>query len=119
MALTLTTSLEIERMAGRGKSSDISGSEITDIGEKAEGILCSDTRRDWIADYAAVNSKVKEMINHATAAKAAQIWVNYDGSGYFSRLEQLQIMNFLDNEYNKTVEKLSKIDANDIRGVTA
>lgn len=119
MALTLTTTVEIVRLAGEGASTAItaSGALVTTIGEDAEGEFCSDTRRDWIADYANVSARIKKKVSKAVASKAAMQIVAYSGKNYFSRLEQETLLDVLSDWYDQGVALLSKLDHNDIRGV--
>lgn len=119
MALTLTTEAEIIRRAGAGASPTITASSalVTEIGETAEGELIADTRRDWITNFADVNSSVKKLISRAVSCKAAKEIVANDGKNYFSRLEQETILDVLHDEYNNAVKTLKELDANKIRGV--
>src|SRR3990167_7643895 len=119
MALTLTTSAEIIRRAGEGAPTDITGSGalVTSICEDAEGEFIADTRRDWITDYASVNTYIKKKIASAVSSKAAFNIVQNDRSGYFSKSEQETILDVLDNNYNSAVKLLTALDFNEIRSV--
>lgn len=121
MALTLTTTQEIIRLAGDGASTTItaSGALVTTIGEDAEGEFCADTRRDWITDFASVSTSIRKKVSKAVAAKAAAQIVLYDGANYFSRLEQETILDVLTDWYDQGVALLSKLDHNEIRSVGA
>lgn len=119
MALTLTTEAEIIRRAGIGASSAITASSalLIAIGETAEGELITDTRRDWITDFASINISVKKKVSNAVAVKAALKILGYDRSGYYSNSEYLTLLNVLYDEYDNAVKTLSATDANSIRGV--
>lgn len=119
MALTLTTEAEIIRRAGVGASTTITASSalLVAIGEAAEGELVTDTRRNWITDFASINTSVKKKVSNAVAAKAAIKILGYDRTGYFSNSEYLTLLNVLYDEYDNAVKTLSATDANSIRGV--
>ena len=121
MALTLTTEADIIRMAGTGASSTItlSSALLITIGENAEGEFVSDTRRDWVADFADVNAYIKKKVSQAVACKAAMEIVAYDSSNYFSVSEQETLLDRLDDQYNKAVKLLSELDHNSIRSINS
>lgn len=121
MALTLCTTTDITDLAGYGANATITASStiLTRYGNNAEGIVISETRRDWITGYASVNTYVKFLLTNATASLAALWVVLYDARGYTSRLEQGTIAQNLINNYNNAIKLLSELDANSIRTVTA
>mgnify|MGYP001581342688 CR=1 FL=1 len=119
MALSLITTQDILDAAGDGASVDItaSGGWLTRIGEEAEGIVCSETRRNWVSGVATIDANVKREVAVAVASKAAIKVVKYDRTGYFSRDDQQTILDVLDNDYNKAIKFLSELDANSIRTI--
>lgn len=119
MALTCVSSVQIVRLAGLGANSTITSSSnwLISIGENAEGEFCADTGRDWISGWNSVNAAIQKKVSKAIAAKAAKEIVNYDGTNYFSRLEQETILDILTDDYNQAVAVLSKLDPNYLKGV--
>jgi hypothetical protein len=119
MALVFTTNDEILRFCGAGASAVITSvaATVTAIGENWEKRVCVDTRRDWLTGVASVNTNVKASVALAAAVGAAKEIANYDGSGYFSSLEQQTILDVLTDLYKQTIATLSQLDANSIRGV--
>lgn len=119
MALVLTTSGAIVKMAGEGASSTITASAawVIFLGERAEKELCTDSGMDWIGGYASVNANIKGLLDRGAAAKAAKDIVHYSAKGYTTRLEQETIIDILTDDYNKIVAKLQKIDPSSIRSV--
>ena len=121
MALTLTTEAEIIRRAGLGANSTItlSSALLISIGERAEKELISDTKREWITNFADINASVKGKISKAVASLSAKEIVLYDRSGYFNTLEQQTILDVLTDDYINAVKNLSALDANQIKTVNA
>lgn len=120
MALTVTTSKEITTKAGAGANSDItaSGAWIVEIGEQAEKIFCTDTRRDWIGDWSSVDSSVQGKVSQAVSALAAMEIIAYDVSAFLGETEQQTKLDVLSDIYNRAVTELGKNDPNLIRGVS-
>lgn len=119
MTITLCTEQNVLDKAGVGINADLaaSGAWIDRLINEAEGVVISETRRDWITDYASVPNGVKEILREAVSAKAAKQAVNYDTSGFFSRQAAEVTLDVLDDEFRRALATLTKIETTDIRAV--
>jgi hypothetical protein len=53
----------------------------------AEGTLCANSRYDWVTNYTSVSTIGKEFLRDVCSSLAAIYVINYDMSGYTSRVE--------------------------------
>jgi len=104
---TLCTETQVKHKAGNGASSTSSASTyITDFIEQAEGIINAMTRKDWVAIYGNLNSSVKGILEETCSNMAAIYVVQYDMSGYTSRIEAEDIINILRDSILKNISVL-------------
>lgn len=83
----------------------------------AEGVLVSQTRRDWVTDYANVDTYVKEILRNATACHAAKLAINYSTNGFFSLARARIALNVVQDEFIRDLAKLKDVDSNNVRAV--
>lgn len=89
MSWTLTTSGSAILSAGGNANSTItaSGSALQAWSDEAEGYICAHTRRDWLTNYASLGQPIKQALAAATNCYMGNKIINYDMSGFTSRLE--------------------------------
>ena len=99
MSWTLTTSGASVLKAGVGANAAliVSGASLIILADQAEQTFCGLTRKDWLTGYSSIDTNLKLMISDAVSSMIANKIIQYDMSGYNSRLEA-QIM--LDVNYD-------------------
>jgi len=97
MVETLTTAAEVVRKAGVNANATAIASTamITNFINEAEGVVCVNSRIDWVTKYAAITANYKQILNDTVASLAAMELINYDMSGYTSRNESRTMLNVL------------------------
>lgn len=116
MSWTLCTSGAAIRKAGANANSTIvaSGSAIQDWTDQAEGYIISFTRRDWVDSYSSVDAGVKHALADCCSDLVAKKIINYDMSGYTSRLEAQTMLDVLDDNANRILKELKDFKSNKI-----
>ena len=97
MSYTLTTSGAIMIKAGKNRSADISGADLSLLSDWAEAFIFTSTRKDRVTDYTTVNTNAKATLSDVASSYAAKIWIEYDMSGYTSRSEAQTMLDVLDD----------------------
>lgn len=88
MAWTLTTSGAAMQKAGANASTAaLSGAFLTTWSNEAEGRIVSDTRKDYVTNYAAQPTAIKNLLSDICSSLIAKQIITYDMSGYTSRSE--------------------------------
>ena len=106
---TLAINDNVLKKAGAKHNVTYSAEAYTNVYIKlAEGMLCLDTRYDWVTNYASVSTIGKEILRDAVACYAAIDVINADMSGYTSRQEALIMINVLWARYSEIVSKIVK-----------
>lgn len=121
MTTTLCTEQDVIDNGGVGANSVAVASSalLTRFINKAEGFICSRTRRSWVSDYSSISSdRTKELLKNCCSAMAGKDLVKYDMSGYFSRQEAEILLDVLHDEFLRSLGDLENLDAIDLRGVT-
>ena len=86
---------------------------INDYMTQAESLINVATLRNWSDDFSALNVDVKGILKMAASAKAAQMVINYDTSGFpFARGAEL-VLDVLEDEYRKAITELKKVAGRD------
>ena len=108
MSYTTCTSGAIVRKAGKNASSIAvaSGSLLQDYVDQAEGVICMKTHKDWITNWASVDTYLKPAVTAAVVALAAIDVINYDMSGYTSRTEAQTMIDVLKDEADTIIKDL-------------
>src|SRR3990167_2303649 len=76
MAWTLTTSGA--SLARAGRNANISQANLVLYSDDAEAVINTTTRKDWVADYSAVTTNFKKILNHCASSMVAMDIINYD-----------------------------------------
>lgn len=108
MSFNICTSQAIIRKAGANASATATASSalLADYCDQAESTICMRTRKDWITDWANVDTNIKPSVSEAVAAIAAMSIINYDMSGYTSRAEAQTMLDVLNNEASQIIKDL-------------
>jgi len=108
---TFATTTEVQRKSG-AHASIVSNTAtyIDDYLEQAESLINAQTRTNWTDLYAGLNADVKGILKMAASAWAAMKVINYDMSGYSSRVEAETMLDVLRDEFVQCMKTLD--DAN-------
>jgi hypothetical protein len=108
MSWNFCTSGAVIHKAGTGASSAIvlSGAILQEWYDQAEAQLCAATRYDWVTNSGAVLTNFKGIIGDAISDLCAMKIINYDMSGYTSRMEAQTMLDVLRDDYLRCVEVL-------------
>lgn len=89
MSWTFTTSGSAILSGGQYANATIiiSGSALASWSDEAEGYIAAHTRRDWKTNYASLDADIKLALTCAANAYIGNKIINYDMSGFTSRLE--------------------------------
>lgn len=112
MAVTsiMTTEGEINAKAGAGASSDYTEAMKNATVLQAESIVNCYSRYNFSGAgvFTALSSGVKYLLSTIVATYVAIDWVKYDmGKGYTSRTEAENILNFLRDDFNRNLSRLT------------
>lgn len=108
MSWTLCTSGAATVKAGVNANSTItaSGAALAEWSDEAESTLCMKTRKDWITDYANVQTNLKPMLADAVSDLIAVKIINYDMSGFTGLNEASTMCDILKDNFNDIVRDL-------------
>jgi hypothetical protein len=116
MSWTLCTSGAAISKAGANANSSIvaSGSILAVWSDEAEAKLNTDSRYDWVANYASVGANYKPILAKAVSDSVALNIIGYDPSGFTSRYEAQFMADMLVDDYNKCIALLSEKDVQEV-----
>ena len=119
MSFTLCTSGAIVQKAGLNVNSTAaaSGALLSAFCDQAEGLICAETRWDFVGNYTSVNTQVKLALQDCCSSLAAIKLINYDMSGYTSRTEAQTMLDVLKDNAQTTLSNLKIADSNKIRSL--
>ena len=105
MSWALSSEAAAIAKAGANANSDItaSSSVLATWYDQAESTLNTKTRKDWVAASATITAKFIEILDDTLSAMVATNIINYDMSGYTSRLEVQTMLDVLDNTISKNI----------------
>src|SRR3990167_8903586 len=90
------TTAEVGRKAGSGKSATSSAEAyVNDFMTQAESVINTLTRYNWSDAYATLNADVKGILKEAASNLAAIYVIQYDMSGFASRVHAEDSINIL------------------------
>jgi len=108
---TLTTYQDVINKAGSGANATARGA--TAVGNfvvQAENVINARTKYDWTTNYSSLSSNIKYFLNEIASNLAAIKVINYDMSGYTTRLEAEDMKNTLRVEAERYINELQKED---------
>jgi len=119
MAWTLCASEAAIRKAGLNANSTIiaSGAALTDWSNQAEAWINTETREDWVAGYATVNTNFQEVLGDVCSSKIAINIINYDMSGFTSRAEAQTMLDVNSDIVRKGIGFLKEQEIKEPMGV--
>jgi len=79
--------------------------------DDVEGTINSLTRRDWVTNPP--TALFKGILSDIASSMVAQLIINYDMSGYTSRVEAQTMLDVLDNDIDKKINELKKQEIQD------
>lgn len=104
MSFNLTTSGAC--IAKAGINANVSGALLATWCDQAEATLSMLTRKDWVNDYSIINTNFKNTLNDVVSDMVAMKIINYDMSGFTSRLEAQTMLDVLRDNKEKCIEAL-------------
>ena len=108
MSFTLTTSGAAMAKAGKKANTfDISGATLYKWSDEVEGTICARSRYDWVTNITLVGTVFKGALSDLASDLIAMKIVNYDMSGFTSRLEAQTVLDVLRDNAVKNLEILN------------
>ena len=108
MTRTLTTSGACVLKAGTGVNSRFLSGVTTeddwdDYINKAEAIVSSTSRRDWVTLYSGLDANTKLILDGIVSSISAMLAIQYDMSGYTSRAEAQTMLDVLRDDITRSM----------------
>jgi hypothetical protein len=103
MTETLCEKADVQLAAG-ANAPTLTDGQYTSLINMAEGFISTQSRYDWVTNYASVSGIGKEFLKDLAAVHAALSVVNNNMASFFSRLEAQTILDVL---YSKLVDGIN------------
>jgi len=101
------TTAEVARKAGAGASAtSVAEAYVNDFISQAESEINTVTRFNWSDAYSGLNTDVKGILKQAASNLAAIYVINYDFTGFPSRIDAEDKINILRDGYLRAVSLL-------------
>jgi hypothetical protein len=119
MSWTLCTSGAAIAKAGKDANATItaSGATLAEWSNEAEGFIASQTREDWVAHIASVGTNLKGALADCASDIVAMKIINYDLSGYPSRITAETMLDVLRDNVQRNIDNLSEDKTRKFMGV--
>ena len=110
MAVTFALAAEIAYKAGKNVNATFiaTAAALESIGYMAEAYVNTATNCNWCDLYGSLDADVKYLLVDAATNVAAIYFINYDLSGYSSRIEAETMMDVLRDRTQQDIEILQK-----------
>lgn len=109
---TFTTNAEVLRKVGANASSTSSAEDYTNqFIREAESYINIASRKNWTDAYSELNDDVKYILKEAASNLAAIYVIQYDMSGYSSRIEAEDMINILFARFVQCMDILTDLGA--------
>lgn len=120
MSFTLCTSGAIVIRAGANADATASTSAalLEQFSNEAEGFINTQTKYDWVANYASVGANFKPILAEACAAWAGKKLIAYDMSGYTGRGYAESMINILHDETMRDIAQIKEDKIKTFMGVS-
>ena len=117
MSWVFTTSGSVILAGGANANATIvaSGSALATWSDEAEGKICAETRRDWITSYGTLSAPIQKALACAENAYVGNRIINYDMSGYTSRLEAENMLDVNFDVYQSMIGILKDFKSNTLQ----
>lgn len=108
MSWTLSTSGAAISKAGVNANTALiaSAATLAKFSDEAEAMLCGHTRKDWVAEYANVTTNFKGILDDTISDIIAMKIINYDMSGFTSRLEAQTMLDVIRDNLVRNLDTL-------------
>ena len=103
MTTTLAVKGDVQLKAGSAAAT-LTDAQYNNLINQAEAFVCTQSKFNWIDVYATLNATIKQILTDAVSSHAAMAVINYDMSGFSSRVEA-QVM--LDVNYTRLVDTIN------------
>ena len=101
------TTAEVARKAGANASAtSVAEAYVNDYMTQAESVINAMCRKNWSDDYAALNADVKGILKEAASNLAAIYVIQFDMSGFTSRIEAEDMINILRDAFLRAISIL-------------
>lgn len=119
MSWTLTTSGAAIAKAGTDANTTVIASNalLASWSDQVEGRIVASTRKNWVGDYASVNTYVKQVLDETASLLIGMEIVGYDTSGYAPNHAQLMLDRMRDVAF-KNLKVLEDWDSNSIKSLS-
>jgi len=108
---TLCTYQDVVNKAGAGANSTAkSVTNVSNYVKQAESVVNDRTRKDWTTLYSSLSSNKKYILNEIVSDFAAIKVIQYDMSGYTTRLEAVSMIEELRKDAEKLIQELKDED---------
>jgi len=94
MVETLTSEANVKLKAGANVNTSLTSGNYTEFINEAEAWIMGKTRIDWVSKYSTLNTTYRKLLDFITSSLAAMAAINYDMSGYTSRVEAQTMLDF-------------------------
>jgi len=108
MVVTLCTEDQAKFHAGTNVDSTISTAEWTDLINEAEGVICTETKVNWIDIYGSLNSDCKKILQVATACYSANGAIKHNPNGYLDNAEFSTLLNVNTYNFERAMSRLKE-----------
>lgn len=105
---TFCTTANVQYLAGANASATSKAEGYTNIYvQMVEGFIMCAIRYDMKTNYSGAKAEIKELLREATATLAAVYVIQFDMSGYTSRIESENMINILYERHKKAMALLA------------
>jgi hypothetical protein len=113
MAGIFATTAEVQRKAGANASAtSVAEAYVNDYMTQVESFINAFTRYNWSDAYTTLNADVKGILKECASNLAAMYVIDYDMSGFTTRLEAENMINVL---WNRAQECLALLKDEEVR----
>lgn len=106
MVVTMCDSGAVKIKAGANVSTALTIEQYDELINQAESNINTETKLNLTDDYAGLKADVQKILDDACSSLAAQGAINFDMSGYTSRQEAIQMVNYNWAKANEALDKL-------------
>lgn len=117
MSFTLSSSAAIVAKAGANANATAAASYtlLSNWCDDSEGEIIQLTRRDWITSYSNLADGTKKALAKYVSSAAAKSLINYDMSGYTSRMEAQTMLDKLTDDCTRLASELKDFKSGEIK----
>lgn len=104
---TLCVNADVTYKAGANASATSSAEAYTNkFIVNAEGVICTQTRVNWVNNYASLSSDTKEILREAASSLAAMYVVQYDMSAFTTLAHAQTMLDVLRDSFERAMDAL-------------